>query len=116
MKHKINNILSFDEYSTRASKYDPQDTITTLYYKNSSIEIGFGTIVIEGDIKDVAFCLSKYLSESSDGAPFTHWTDIVKAYHSKDRCELEFLGKDKPLFFDELNENFKKFYNLKSFL
>lgn len=112
----MKDYLSFDKYAEKASKDSPQDTITTLYYKNSIIEIGFGTITVEGDIKDIAFCLSQYLSDNSDGVPFTYWKDIIKAYHSKDRCELEFLGENKPDFFDELNENFKKFFNLKSFL
>jgi hypothetical protein len=51
-----------------------------------------------------------------DNAISTSWNGTLRAYHGKGRYELEYLRKDPPDFFEELNKEYKKLGELRAFL
>lgn len=87
-----------------------------LSYNKTTMQICWNEIVIDGDVKDAAMALAKLVFDLNDGSISTSWEGILKANHGNGDFSLEYLLKNRPIFFNELNEQFERICKLKAFM
>lgn len=85
-------------------------------HDKTTIKICWNGILISGDVKEAAMALAKAIFDLSDGSIATSWEGVLKAHHGNGNFSLEYLLKDRPEFFNELNEQYERICKLKAFM
>ncbi len=113
--YSVSNPVFIGAFSVTSSMNydDDSDDLWSLQYEETTITIDT-ELKIKGEIKSAAKAIFHEIQ--NDEAISTAWNNILKVYHNKNRFELEYLGKNSPEFFDELNKEFKALSGLRVFL